>query len=233
MKTLYFVLCGLLLFLFSSFYANEACEYAGSNMGYIKTQTKKAISADNVNKSHFLAYRAINALEKSKNNMLDCGCSDADNLMKDALNNLKMATKATSINATRILLNRSLEYTLGSLQALEDHDEHDGPYGTDVLSLNTIDADRIVEIVNVFEEKSLNEKIDTSLLKYAASLDRIVETVNCKEAHAFATKIYEHCEQELLRKNLSEGKKYYNLRTKQITEDALAKLGDCSRTTSK
>lgn len=229
MKTHYLVFYCLLFTLFSSFEISEECEYAGSNMGYVKTQTQKAITATNVNKSHFLAYKALSALEKSKKQVEECGCTDAFAFMKDALENLKMATRATSLDATRILLNRSLENTLASLQAIERHDEHGGPYGTDVLALNTIDAKEVSKPIDIIDDDGLRQKIDISLISYEASLQTVIETVDCKEALAFATRIYEHCEAQLLKENLLEGKKYYNLRTKQITKEALETLGDCPK----
>ena len=64
--------------------------------------------------------------------------------------------------------------------------------------------------------------------KYRESLDKIVNSVDCKEARAFAEKIYTHCEQQLLKPNLTEGKKYYNLKTKDITLEALNKLKQCN-----
>lgn len=228
MKTRHFVFYGLLLLLFSSFEITEECEYAGSNMGYVKTQTQKAITATNVNEAHFQAYKALNALEKSKKQVEDCGCTDAFDFMKDALEDIKMATRATSLDATRILLNRSLENTMASLQAIEEHEEHGGPYGTDVLALNTIDAKEVDKSVGKIDEESLKQKIDVSLISYENSLQTVIETVDCKEALAFATRVYEHCEAQLLKENLSEGKKYYNLRTKEITKEALEKIGDCN-----
>lgn len=228
MKTRNLVFYSLLFVLFSSFGISEECEYAGSNMGFVKTKLQKAIVATNVNESHFIAYKALNALEKSKNQVEDCGCTDAFESMKEALENLKMATRATSLDATRILLNRSLESTLASLQAIEEHEEHGGSYGTDVLVLNTIDAIEEKKSTDIIGSEELKEKINASLTKYEASLNAVIETVDCKEALAFASRVYNHCEEQLLNENLSEGKKYYNLRTKEITAIALKKLGSCN-----
>jgi len=228
MKTRNLVFYSLLFVLFSSFGISEECEYAGSNMGFVKTKLQKAIVATNVNESHFIAYKALNALEKSKNQVEDCGCTDAFESMKEALENLKMATRATSLDATRILLNRSLESTLASLQAIEEHEEHGGSYGTDVLVLNTIDAIEEKKSLDIIGSEELKEKINASLTKYEASLNAVIETVDCKEALAFASRVYNHCEEQLLNENLSEGKKYYNLRTKEITAIALKKLGSCN-----
>ena len=47
MKTFYLVLSTLAICLFSSFNElSEACEYAGSNITYVKNQTELAIEAD-------------------------------------------------------------------------------------------------------------------------------------------------------------------------------------------
>lgn len=231
MKTRYFMMCALLIITLSSFsvMANEACDYVGSNMEYVKTQTRKAIATTDLNESHFLAYRAIKALQNSQKKIENCDCMEAADFAAESLNYLISATKAKSLNTSRAFLNRSLENTIESIESIENHDNHGGPYGTDVLALNTIDAEKIDKPIKIIEGQSLKEKIDISLISYEASLQTVVETVNCKEALAFATRIYDHCEQQLLKNNLSEGKKYYNLRTKQITAEALKKIGDCSK----
>lgn len=231
MKTRYFSLCALLIFTFSSFSfsKNDVCDYVGSNMEYVKTQTQKAIRTSDLNESHFLAYRAIKALQNSGKEIENCDCIEASDFAAESLNQLISATKAKSLDASRNFLNRSLENTIESIESIANHDNHGGPYGTDVLALNTIDADETVEPIVITEGQSLKEKIDISLISYEASLQTVVETVNCKDALAFATRIYENCEQQLLKNNLSEGKKYYNLRTKQITAEALKKIGDCSK----
>ena len=83
-------------------------------------------------------------------------------------------------------------------------------------------------VIKNSNKKDLFETIDTSLEKYRISLDKVVQSVNCKDATAFASRIYAECEAQLLKPNISEGSKYYNLRTKEITAEALTKIGDCS-----
>ena len=88
-------------------------------------------------------------------------------------------------------------------------------------------AEKIPEVQ--LENRFLQEKIDISLETYRESLLKVVLTVDCKEARAFAERIYKHCEKELLKPNQTEGKKYYNLRTQQITAQALEELGNCDK----
>lgn len=223
MNKTYIFVSAMALVLFSSFTSNMECEYAGSNIGFAKTQTEAAIAKDDINKARFYAYKALNAIEKSKKQLAICGCEYAEIDLEEGLKNLKMATKATSLNATRIFLERSLKHTLSGIEALESHDLHQSKYGNDLLALNVSKE----TMKNEQGNSSLNEKIDISLEKYKASLQKIVETVDCKEARAFAENIFDNCEKELLKSDLSEGKKYYNLRTKEITADALLKIPDC------
>lgn len=228
MNKTYILISAMALILFSSFTSNMECEYAGSNIGFAKTQTETAITRDDINEARFFAYKALNAIEKSKKQLAECGCEYAEVDLQEGLKNLKLATKATSLNATRIFLERSLEHTLGGLDALEAHELHQSKYGNDLLALNSTTSTKNQE--SHLEEQgltSLNKKIDMSLEKYKASLQKIVESVNCKEARAFAKNIFENCEKELLKSDLSEGKKYYNLRTKEITADALLRIPDC------
>ncbi|WP_298501534.1 hypothetical protein [uncultured Maribacter sp.] len=227
MKYSYFIIIAFALSLFSSFRPVKPCEYAGSNIGFVKTQTQKAINEEDINISRYYTYKAIRAIENNKEQLNTCGCDYAATSMEDSFKDLVLATKANTLRSTRIFLNRSLEKTIGSLEALEKHELHDSNYASDVLELNT------VNVTNSKKSKAgpkgiyLHRKIDSSLIKYEASLTNIVKNVDCKDALNYATQIYEHCEEQLLKPNLSEGKKYYNLRTKEITSQAIEQLKNC------
>lgn len=216
----------LTLFFISSLYSNtKACDYAGSNISYVRSQTQKAIEANKLNLSHYFAYKALNAIEKSKNQFEECGCEAAEKSINEGLDNLKKATRVSSLSGAKIFLERALENTTGSLEALEEHGEtHTSEYANDILSMNTKDSDLQKRVVLAVKGIALERKIDSSLISYEKSLDKVVQTVDCQEALAYTTKIFEHCELELLKPNLTEGKKYYNLRTKEITAKALEKL---------
>lgn len=230
MKVLCTVLMFLVLFSMSSFDMSKACEYAGSNIGYINSQTERALAAEDINTSRFFAYKALKAIEKSKEQIEACGCDYAKESIYEGLDNLKKATRVSSLNSAKILLTRALDNSEGSLEALRDHDEHQGGlYANDMLVMNTKTAEKEKLSMVMPVGKELERKIDQSLVNYQNSLDDVVNSVECKEAYEFASKIYQHCEQELLKPGLTEAKKYYNLRTKQITANALDKLKDCNK----
>ncbi len=224
-------LSAFLFFLFFSatlLASENACDYAGSNIDYVRSQTENALAADNVNQSRYFAYKALNAIEKTKQQLEECGCEYAFKNILEGLDNLKKATRVNSLAGTRILLNRALENTMGSLDALEQHDElHKSKYASDVLALNTKETENIR--LNAIQPAgpALEKKIDEFLEAYRTSLNKVVQSVNCREAYAYARKVYEHCESQLLNAKLTEAKKYYNLRTKEITAEALKQLEGC------
>ncbi|MCX2720514.1 hypothetical protein [Lentiprolixibacter aurantiacus] len=223
----------ILVFVFytalSSFTVNKACEYMGSNIGYIQKQTRKALDAPDLNTSRYYAYKALNAIEKSKEQFLACGCELAQQSIIESLDHLKRATRVSSLTGTRLILEKALAGVESSLQTLEEHEEvHQSQYGSDQLSLNTR-ASYMEELKGKIPVgKALEKKIDQALVNYQNSLDQVVNTIPCKEAYQLALKNYERCEEQLLRPELTEAKKYYNLRTKEITALALEKLRECA-----
>ncbi len=227
MKAFHFFSYALILLLLTALKPTEACEYAGSNITFVKTQTEKAISKSTLNLTRYHAYKALNAIEKSKKQLKDCGCDYASIHIEESEYLLKRAIKVTTIEDAKGLLKRVLTNTDDSLSALEKHHEHVSSSAKNDLALNnTDDRDEGRSTVKP-KHTFLKNKIDTALEKYRASLAKVVETIDCKESKAFAERIYQECEKELLTPNLSEGRKYYNLQTQKITAEALEKIGDC------
>lgn len=211
--------------LFSSFSRSKACEYAGSNIDYIRTQTSKAIDTDDLNLSKYLAYKAINAIEKSKKQFELCGCDYANDFLSESSENLILATKSMTLRSAKIFLERALENAIGGQEALEHHSLHKSTYASDVLALNTKELKDASK--NKKQDIDLYKKIDASLKNYESSLEDVVNTVDCLEARDFALGIYKNCENQLVNPDLTDAKKYYHLKTKEITLRALNKLKDC------
>ena len=219
--------CTVAMFIFSSFKSNKACKYAGSNIGYIQSQTEKAIASEDINMSKYFAYKALNAIVKSKAQLEACGCEHALELIHESSVNLTNATRATSLPSAKILLKKALDNAVGSIEAIDEHDSHDSRYNNDVLAMNTKTSIAEKESHKPLDHKTLENRVDIALEKFKKSLDKVVESVECKEALAFTQNVYDICEQQLMKPNLSEGKKYYNLKTKEIAANALKNLGGC------
>jgi len=222
------LLCALLFCLLSSFRPNSACKYAGSNIGFVKYQTQKAIEMTDINQTRYFAYKALNAVVKSKKQIADCGCEYAVLSMEEGLENLKKSTRTSTLGAAKILLKRALEDANDALEAILEYETQNSPYPADVLELNTKHVKKKRNVLKESDNRELMAKIDQSLIQFESSLDQVIHSVNCKEARAFAQKVHDQCAQQLLNSALSEGKKYYNLRTKEISAKALEQLGDCA-----
>ncbi|SHJ25001.1 hypothetical protein [Pseudozobellia thermophila] len=217
--------------LFTSFRPDPSCEYANSNIGYVKTEIEKALSMTDLQLARFHTYKAINAIEKSKKELKNCGCEYAIENINEGTEHLKLATKTSNLASTAIFLKKALNEASETIGALKNHDKHVSPYGNDVLVLNTVNLKdkKAHQTYTPYREKALKQKVDSALVAYRKSLEHVISTVDCREAKAYADRIYEDCEQQLLKPHLSEGRKYYNLRTKEITAEALEMLGECGR----
>ncbi len=228
MKLQYFVLFAFLFCLLSSFEPTPACQYAASNIDYVGKEIKKALAEKNLQLTRFHVYRALDALSKSKEKLEKCDCGPASEIVAEVKELLKYATKNSSVTGAGILLDKALHLTENAVTALGEHEQHKRAYDTNLLNMDP-HGERKDTIAVPPNEKILERKIDSALAIYRASLNKVINSVDCREAKAFANRIHENCQQELLRIDLSEGKKYYNLRTKEITGEALAKLGNCGK----
>lgn len=227
MKKTTYIFCAFAMLILSSFSSSLDCEYANSNIGFAKAQINEALQSQDINKARYFTYKALNALEKSKGQLNQCGCTIAKKNMAENLDILVLATKSTTLKGTKTYLDKSIELTDNTLMVLESHDTHNSNYANDKLSINSITTEDKTKVSFNGKTLKLYKTIDVSLEKYRKSLEKVVNTVNCKDAKAFAQRIFNECETQLLKPNLTEGSKYYNLRTKEITQNALAKIGNC------
>ncbi len=186
-----------------------------------------AIKAENINKSRYHAYKALSAIDKSKKQFENCDCEYATKSIDETTANLKNATRASTMASTRILLGKAIQNAIGSLDALNEHELHKSKYASDVLAMNTKESEQEKITMRLPEQSVLHDKIDKSLLSYEKSLTKVVNSLECNEAYDYAINVFQNCEKQLLRTDMTEAKMYYNLKTKSITEKALKKLEAC------
>lgn len=224
------ILSVLLICLFSSFSLGEDCLYAGSNINYINTQTKKAIDAEELHKSKYYTYKALTAIYKTQKELKNCGCQNAAYNLEESQYLFKKASKVGSLREAKALLISAQKKAKTSLKELQNHHLHER-YESDInVAIDSAGATqkKYTYTSITANSKAMYQIIDQSLLKYRKSLDNVVNTLDCSEALAYANGVFEHCEGQLLRTDLSDVKKYYNLQTKKITEEALVKLKNCN-----
>ncbi len=224
-----FLLC--YTFLLYSYKNYNACEFASTNISYVLNQTQKAIETKKIDLSKFFAYKALNGIEKSKEQIEACGCDSSKELIYEGMGNLKKATKADSYTISKGFLTKALENISEGLKEIEVHKFHTNQSPDDLLlAMNSKNMEMMEKVapLTLVAEGSIQRKIDVILQKYEKSLHEVATTVDCKEAKAMASKIFENCEKELLRENLTKIKRYYNFRAKEITRKTLNQLGECN-----
>ncbi|MBO0321964.1 hypothetical protein J0X14_06630 [Muricauda sp. CAU 1633] len=223
-----FVLGMILLWFMSSFTIRNACEYANSNLEYIKSKIEAAIVTDDLQVSKYNAYKALNGIEKTKANFLDCGCEGTIESLEGATYELKQATKAETLETSKKALHLALETTLIGIKVLRIFEQEvASTYGNDILVLNTKDALNDQDGLFLTPTHTIREQVHSCLLGFESSLDKVVSEVECEEAHRFINNIHEEARLVLLNTELSKHKKQYHQRVKTLAQEALNRLGKC------
>lgn len=199
-------------------------------ISFVKEQTGLALQEEDLSLIRFHAFKALNTIERSRVQLEQCGCDYARKNLMESLENLKLSTRVTTLEGTRIPLSRALEYIKAAKEALQQHEStHDRPYGQEMMTVNNTPLSQTQARRILDEEKALEDKIEVALLNYERSLNDVVEGVPCEEALVFVKRIYAHSQNQLKRGDQSPAKKFYNLRTKEITEKAMARLRGCQK----
>ena len=220
-------LLGLWLLSSSKTPAN-ACQYASSNLEYIKSKIQDAVLAENLNMARYHAYKALNGIEKTKENFIDCGCEGAIESLESTADHLKSATKENALTKTKLALHKALENTIIGIKVLHEFErETASDYGSNVLVMNTTDVLDFKDGMLLTQGSAVKKQVHQCLLSFESSLEKVVSDVDCKDAHRFITNIYEEARLTLLNTNLSQHKKEYHQRVKTLAKEALENLGEC------
>lgn len=223
-----FALGLMVLWLMSSFSAPNACAYANSNLEYIKSKIQAAVTANDLKMAKYHAYKALNGIEKTKGNFVDCGCEGTIESLEKTLSLLKTATKSEFLEDSKQALHRALENTMIGLKVLKAFEhESSSPYGNDFLTMNTKEFLDGPKWLSPPHSGTIKEQVHECLLEFEMSLGKVVSNVDCAEARRFVTNIHEEARLILLNTKLSEYKKQYHQRVKVLSQAALQKLGDC------
>jgi len=224
-----FILGVLGLWLMASFSTYNACAYASSNLEYIKSKIESAVVAQDLKMAKYHAYKALNGIEKTRKNFEDCGCEGTIESLESALIELKSATRAETLEASKIELHRALESTMIGIKVLAVFEqENANDFGNEVLVLNTKES--LSDPATMFQtnEKEVKRQVHSCLLGFESSLEKAINEVDCEDARRFITNIHEESRLILLNTGLSPHKKEYHNRVKLLSQEALEKLGDCN-----
>ncbi|SDQ56613.1 hypothetical protein [Flagellimonas zhangzhouensis] len=218
-----------LLIMTSAFKTPQACTYASSNLDFIKTEIEKAVSSKDINIAKYHAYKALNSIEKTRNNFLDCGCDGTIESLEKTLSHLKIATKSDNLRSSKTDLHIALENVLIGEKVLRIFEEETtSSYGTNILVMNTKQALETENSILLTQGNAIEKQVHNCLLSFETSLDKVVTDVDCPDAQRFITNIYEESRLILLNTELSPHKKEYHQRVKELSENALNRLKKCN-----
>lgn len=203
----------------------KACLNTEAIVDLAAGQIEKALEETDLSLIRYHAYNAINAIERSRTQMEACGCDYARKNLMETLEDLKLSTRVSTPAGTRIPLKRGLEYLKAAREALE---VHEGSHQESPLLAMDYRATKYTQAGQVLEsEKALQAQIEEALKNYERSLMKVVEEVPCKEALVFVRRIYAHSQNQVKKEDQTPARKFYNLRTREITENALDRLKEC------
>lgn len=184
--------------------------------------------ATTLDMAKYHAYKALNGIEKTRGNFLDCGCDGTIESLEGAVTELKLATRAESIKMSKLALHKALENTMIGIKVLKVFEQENASnYNDDILVMNTKEVLDNETPLFLTQNKSVKEQVHSCLLGFETSLEKVVTDVDCEDAHRFITNIYEESRLILLNTKLSPHKKEYHQRVMTLSAEALEKLGNC------
>lgn len=81
-----------IVFMTATLFASAKCDNTYSSASYALNHTKKSLSSKNFDHQKYFAYKALEALEKVKNQIAACGCDKAMDPILDGIENLEKAS---------------------------------------------------------------------------------------------------------------------------------------------
>lgn len=95
------------------------CNSAYSQATYALTHSKKSLNSNNFDHQRYYADRAVEALEKAKTLVENCGCSQATSPILDGLDNLHQATDPIDWESGRFYVKHAYEHLQNLMSKLD------------------------------------------------------------------------------------------------------------------
>ncbi|WP_185782822.1 hypothetical protein [Croceivirga lutea] len=231
-KKIVFFICLILaligFYMMASFKTYNACEFATNNIELIRNQVHSALNSNDLEMIKFYSQKALTTLPKTKTLFTDCGCLVANKHLDLTASNLTYASESNLIPKSKEYLQIAYSNTILSIQLLKDFEkESESFYGDNVLEMNTQKAYKTKGEVVKPEGKLRQERINETIETYKASLNDVVNNVECEEAFSFISRVVNISKERLKDESLSETRRDYHKRIYEISLKALISLEGC------
>ena len=204
------------------------CEFANTNIDFVKTQTQTALEARDINIVKLFTNNALDIIEQTKSDFMDCGCVEATEPINSIKENLDAVTQSKELAQSKAYLKAALQSVMLSIELLRDYeDDNSSFYGNDVLVMNTTTAIDEQGGIVVPKGKAREQMVNNSLEEFKNSIEGVIKDVPCEEAFFFISKLHKNAKAELTSVSLSENERIYHEKVRDIAYQALLKLNGC------
>lgn len=231
-KRIIFFICFILgligFWMMAAFKSYNSCEFANTNIDFVKDQTQTALEANDINIVKLFSNNALDIIDQTKNDFIECGCTEATEPINTIEKNLQLVSRSTKLEESKTFLKAALQNVILSIKLLREHEEENSSfYGDDVLVMNTKSALDEQGGVLLPKGKAREELIYESLTEFKISIDNVVKNVDCEDAFFFISKLHKNAKRDLDNISLSENERFYHEKVSDITYQALLKLDGC------
>lgn len=215
--------------------ANCADAYASAS--YSLSHTKKSLNANNFDHQQYSASRALEAFEKSKELVENCGCESSMNAILDGIENLESSLEAADWDMGRYYAKRALanaQDLLGFLDMCSSNNPEEtteDPYNVEDEAVEGATMNVLVES----ETDDLERKIDFQRLakinisELESAIRELALLFECDKALNIMNSRKDRTEEDLKVESFAATKAHYVSQTVSIHNKALFALLECSK----
>lgn len=145
-----------LAFVLSSFFVSAECDNTYSSASYALNHTKKSMSAKNFDHQKYYAYKALEALEKAKELIDNCGCNKAIDPILNGIENLEKAADPKDFDMGRYYTKKAfgdIQDLIGELDVYTQSSIQD-----EIITDDYIDKDKTMQKVLLAELAEIKKK---------------------------------------------------------------------------
>jgi hypothetical protein len=226
------VIFAAVISLFCSSSPQSVCADAYTSASYGLSHSKKAFNAHNFDHQKYYAGRALEALEKTRDLVGECGCTGAMNSIEDGMENLEEALDPTDWKMGRYYSKKAMENAYSVLENLDlcsmsedsvtEQSETDSDSKTGSSATSDSVEDETEEAIQEFEATA-REQLENLNKKIAELCQRL----GCDNAKLAMEQTNTDLPQGRVFSSLEEAMDYYKAQTITAYEQAAMAVKQC------
>jgi hypothetical protein len=227
-----FVTLAIAVSLFCSSSPQSACADAYTSASYGLSHSKKAFNAHNFDHQKYYAGRALEALEKARGLVGECGCAGAMNSIEDGMKNLEEALDPADWKMGRYYSKRAVENTYSLLENLDlcsmSEDSPAKQSGTD--GNNEIRSSASRDLVEGHTEEAIREFEATAREQLEQLNEKIAELcqrLGCDNPLVAMEQAHTELPKGRVFSSLEEAMDHYKAQTIRAYEQAATAMKQC------